>query len=78
MSIITGKESHFPMIVVRRANATDKDAILSVNRLSWQNAYKHIFTQEEITQLFEGDIKQQGSWLGKREQRLSPLVAEEN
>jgi GNAT superfamily N-acetyltransferase len=78
MSIITGKESHFPMVVVRRAKAADKDAILSVNRLSWQEAYKHIFTEDEIAQLFKGDIKQQGTWLGKREQRLSPFVAEEN
>jgi GNAT superfamily N-acetyltransferase len=78
MTIITGKESDFPMRSIRLATSADREAILQVNRLSWQQAYQSIFSPEEISRLFKGEIKQQGSWLGKRKERLGTFLAEEN
>lgn len=66
------------MLIIRPSQERDRDAILHVNRLSWQAAYQHIFSAAEISALFKNEIKQQGTWLGKREERLGALLAEEN
>jgi ribosomal protein S18 acetylase RimI-like enzyme len=66
------------MVVIRPSKAADKDVIISVNRVSWKDAYKHIFSEDEISRFFNGELEQKGSWLGKREERLSPLVAVDN
>jgi GNAT superfamily N-acetyltransferase len=78
MIIITGIESDFPMLKIRLATPDDRDAIIAINRLSWQQAYQAIFTPEEIAQLFQGEIKQRGSWLSKRKERLGVFVADDN
>jgi ribosomal protein S18 acetylase RimI-like enzyme len=59
---------------IRLATASDRDAILYVNRLSWQEAYKDIFTAEEISKLFKAELKQQGTWLSRRKERLGAYV----
>lgn len=63
-------------IVIRHAEARDRRTILQVNRLAWQQAYTHIYTQQEIEALFENSIRQHGSWTLQRDQRIGTLVAE--
>lgn len=63
-------------VIIRHAEASDRRAILQVNRLAWQAAYTHIYTLQEIDALFENSIRQYGSWTLQRDQRLVTLVAE--
>lgn len=66
------------MIEIRLASPDDREAIMQVNRLAWQQAYQDIFSADEMNRLFSGLIKQQGTWLDKRKDRLGTFLATEN
>lgn len=53
-------------------------AMRQVNRLAWERAYQHIYTRDEIQGLFEDELDQHGTWVDRRLERISTLVAEIN
>lgn len=61
---------------IRYALSTDRPAILRVNQAAWEAAYADIFTPEEMQSLFNNSVKQQGSWVMQRDERIATLVAE--
>jgi ribosomal protein S18 acetylase RimI-like enzyme len=63
-------------VTVRSAIAMDRGAIMTINKRAWEHAYAHIFTQDEIRGLFNNALRQRGSWVVHRDERLATLVAE--
>ena len=63
---------------IRTAIPFDRHAILHVNRVTWQEAYQHIYTEAEIKGLFNNSLSQNGTWVYRRDERLGMLVAEIN
>lgn len=61
---------------IRQATDHDRAAIRAVSRLAWESAYLHVYTRGEIAALFNGTIKQYGSWTRRRGEHLATLVME--
>lgn len=61
---------------VRKSAPGDYLAMRDVNRAAWEDAYSHIYTLEEIANLFDNEVEQQGTWLDRRLERIATLVAE--
>lgn len=61
---------------IRQALSTDRKQIMTINRKSWADAYRDIFTQSEMNGLFNGTLTQDGSWVSQRQERLPTLVAQ--
>ncbi len=64
--------------IVREAIPLDRSRILDINRQTWQQCYQHIFDAEEMRGLFSNSLSQYGSWVYRRDERLSTFVAEVN
>ena len=65
-------------IRIRHAIPLDRSYILHVNRQAWEHCYTHIFSQQEIAGLFGNVLHQHGSWVYRRNERISTLIAEVN
>lgn len=63
-------------IDVRKAVDSDRTDIIAINRVAWENAYQHIYTDEEIADLFAERITQGGTWTTRRRSQLETFVAE--
>lgn len=63
-------------IQIRQARSHDSYAIRRVNRMAWRAAYHHIYTGDEIDGLFQSRLRQHGSWVIKRDQKIGTFVAE--
>ena len=61
---------------IRRSEVGDYMAMRDVNRIAWERAYNHIYTDDEIHGLFEDKLSQHGTWVERRLERIATLVAE--
>ncbi len=65
-----------PAFTLRMAQHQDRRARWNVTYAAWRAAYTHIYTPEEIEDVFNGTAIQSGSWVARRTKDLGHLVAE--
>ncbi|MBE2184835.1 MAG: GNAT family N-acetyltransferase [Anaerolineae bacterium] len=65
-----------PAFTLRIAQHQDRRARWNVTYAAWRSAYQHIYTPDEIEEVFNGAAIQSGSWVSRRKKDLGHLVAE--
>jgi len=63
-------------ILIRPTDDRDHDARVDVIRRAWLDAYRPIFGEAVIRQLFDGTLSMHGDWTDRRSEPLETLVAE--
>lgn len=61
---------------LRVATPRDHGPLQEIGRAAWHKAYAHIYTPQQIDDVFEGRIRQRASWIVRRQIRLNNHVAE--
>lgn len=65
-----------PAYRIRPATNADRATLRTVNRQTWEAAYRSIYSADEIRNLFENRTENTATWFVRRQEMLGTLIAE--